>query len=388
MKELGVRQTIEAMAVLEREDVELLIVGRGGEWQALSAAIHLRTSSRRLPNRPALEIGWYLGHHGSHPVEARGSFVLISICVPSIRPDTLGDAIISIRGQSHTDWELVVVGQGEEGTLRAAVADAAAGDPRIRYVHLDRFGLSAARNRGISEAEGDVIAFMDDDCEAADDWLIEIATAFDRHPEVGVVAGSLVKPPAGAERFKTCPEMIPLEVLYDPVATGYESPEGFGVAGANLAVRRRVADRVGRFDELLGAGARFAAAEDTDYILRAESLGACLYSTPAAVMHHTHGYRYGLRAAYRLLRNYAVGNGALAGKLTLAGDPRGRAWMRTEVHRALVEPITSLRPQWLPRRVLRLAYYAAAYQVCRRTCQVSGTELATSVLEPTGWRER
>jgi GT2 family glycosyltransferase len=216
----------------------------------------------------------------------------------------------------------------------------------------------------------------------------QIVAAFDRHPGAGIVAGSLVKPTPGPGRFKVCPEMIPLEVLHDPAVTGSEAPEGFGWAGANMIVRRRVVDDVGPWDELLGPGTRFASTEDTDYIIRAEAAGTCMYSTPDVVMHHTHGYRYGSRAAYRLLRNYAVGNGALAAKLTLLGDPRGRTWMRNELQVALVEPIKRLRPQWLPRRLVRLGYYAAAYRSCRRTCSVSDREIASAVLTPAVVRAR
>jgi hypothetical protein len=92
----------------------------------------------------------------------------------------------------------------------------------------------------------------------------------------------------------------------------------------------------------------------------------CMYSTPDVVVDHTFGYRYGFKAVYRHRRGYARGNGALAAKHTLLGDPRGRAWMRLEIRAATVEPIRTLRPQRLPMRLLRLAYFGAAYYRCRR----------------------
>jgi GT2 family glycosyltransferase len=309
--------------------------------------------------------------------------LLISVCIPSIRPQTLGDAIASIRRQKHREWELIIVGQGDEQAVRSAVVQAAGTppDPRIRYVHASRMGLSIARNRGIEEAAGGVVAFMDDDCEASDDWLAEIASAFDRHPRAGVVAGSLLRPPAGPGLFKVCPEMRPMEAFYDP-ATDADVPAGMGAAGANLAMRREVVESVGPFDELLGAGAPFQAAEETDYLLRAEALGVCMYSSPAIVMHHTHGYRYGALAAYRLLRNYARGNGALAAKLSLAGDPRGRRMLRGEFHTAVVDPLARLRLHLLPRRLVRLGFYAMAYWTCKRRFRVTTTELPSAVLRP------
>ena len=315
--------------------------------------------------------------------------MLISVCIPSIRPDTLGDAIASILRQRHDDWELIVVGQGDEHALRTAVAEAAAGDPRVRHVHLERLGTSAARNRGAEEAKGDVIAFMDDDCEAADDWMPEIVAAFDRHPGAGIVAGSLVKPAPGPGRFKVCPEMIPLEVLHDPAVTGSEAPDGFGWAGANMTVRRRVVD--GRRPVGRAAGTGNQVRLDGGHRLHHPCRGGgdvhVLHAGRRDAPHARLPLRLA-RAAYRLLRNYATGNGALAAKLTLLGDPRGRAWMRNEVQVALVEPIKRLRPQWLPRRLVRLGYYAAAYRSCRRTCSVSDREIASAVLKPAAVRAR
>ena len=308
--------------------------------------------------------------------------MLITVCIPSVRPTTLGHAIESIKVQSHESWELIVVGQGDEQTLRSAVEDAADGDERIRYRHLDRFGTCAARNRGIEQAMGEVIAFMDDDCEAAEDWLARIATTFEHHPEIGLLSGALVRPdpPPGSPKPMVCPEMVPFEVTYDPVETGYQSPPGFGAAGANLAVRRSVAEAVGPFDELLGPGARYASTEDTDYVLRVEALPTSLRSDPSVVVNHTHGHRFGLGASYRLLRSYAVGNGALAAKLALAGDDRGRQWLGNEFRATFIEPIGMRRPWLTPRRLVRLVIYASAYLSCRLRCQVIGGDLSSSVL--------
>src|SRR4051794_3095632 len=126
----------------------------------------------------------------------------VTVCIPTIRPDTVADAIRSIRAQTHTDWELVVVGQGDEHILRAVVENAADGDPRLFYVHLTRKGLSIARNSALSRATGDVIAFTDDDCIAPPDWLAEVVAAFGRYPDIGLVFGSLVKPPTEPTRFQ------------------------------------------------------------------------------------------------------------------------------------------------------------------------------------------
>jgi glycosyltransferase involved in cell wall biosynthesis len=307
--------------------------------------------------------------------------VFVSVCIPSVRPETLGFAVASVLRQQHSDWELLVMGQGDHDSLRAAVAAVARGDTRVTYVALDRRGTCAARNAGVERSSGQVVAFMDDDCEAADDWLTTIVSTFAEHPQVGLVAGALVRPPGLERRFSVCPEMIPLDVLYEPRA-GSVSPVGFGAAGANISVRRDVLDRVGGFDEMFGPGASFASTEDTDYILRCESAGVAMYARPSVVMHHTYGYRFGIGATYRLMRSYAMGNGVLAAKLTLVGDPRGRMWLEKELQAALVEPIRQLRPHRLLRRVLRYVIYLRSYRACLRACTTSSTQLATALLIP------
>ena len=67
----------------------------------------------------------------------------ITVCIPTVRTTALEYAVRSVRRQTFQDWELVVVGQGDETPLRDATARAADGDVRIRYLHLNRWGLSA-----------------------------------------------------------------------------------------------------------------------------------------------------------------------------------------------------------------------------------------------------
>ena len=257
----------------------------------------------------------------------------ITVCVPTVRPDSLGHTVTAIRRQTWEDWQLTVVGQGvEEAALRDATMRAAEGDPRVRYHHIVERGLSRARNAGLQMALGDVVAFTDDDCEPAPDWLDVIADALLHDPEVGLVAGAVLAPrDSRGGWLTTCPTNEPHEVRYDPRVSEGARPAGWDWIGANFAVRRQVIDAVGPFDVRLGAGAGFPSGEDTDYKFRLERLGVVMLTTPRAVVHHTYGERSGLRAGFAHSRNYARGNAAMAAKLTLQGDPRGRAWWRESV---------------------------------------------------------
>ncbi|MGP0086710.1 MAG: glycosyltransferase family 2 protein [Steroidobacteraceae bacterium] len=82
------------------------------------------------------------------------------------RPEMLAEALASIRAQTFTDYEIIVVSNGESAEMRRASAAAAAG---CVYLALDKGSLPLARNAGVATARGDWIAFLDDD----DLWLPE-----------------------------------------------------------------------------------------------------------------------------------------------------------------------------------------------------------------------
>lgn len=91
----------------------------------------------------------------------------ISVVVPAFdAASTVAAALASLSAQTKRDWEAIVVDDGSRDGTAAVVEALAAGDPRIRLVRQDNAGVSAARNRGIAEAQADWLYFLD-----ADDWI-------------------------------------------------------------------------------------------------------------------------------------------------------------------------------------------------------------------------
>jgi glycosyltransferase involved in cell wall biosynthesis len=307
--------------------------------------------------------------------------VRFTVCIPTTRSTTLAAAVVSVCRQTFTDWELIVVGQGDEAELSGTVASAADGDERVRYLHIDRRGGSIARNAGIAAGTGELIALLDDDCEAASDWLAVLDEYFTR-TDAGLVGGSLVAPLTD-RRLSTCPENIVRELKYDPSSTGRVAPPGWGMAaGGNIAVRRSNYDVVGIFDEYLGAGADFGGSEESDYSLRLESAGITMMTTPRSVVHHTYGHRYGLGAIYRHKRNYARGYGALAAKRTMLGDERGLEWKRA-IRDETVSRLSPKRLRSLPSGAFRYWHFRRAFRQCLLHYRVDPEHnLVRAVLQP------
>lgn len=99
----------------------------------------------------------------------RGRHPLVSVIMPAYNSGALiSRALRSVQDQSCPDWEVLVIDDASWDDTAARVADIAGADPRIRLMtHGRNQGAAAARNTGISAAQGRYIAFLDSD----DAWL-------------------------------------------------------------------------------------------------------------------------------------------------------------------------------------------------------------------------
>lgn len=102
---------------------------------------------------------------------------LVSVIMPVFnRRDTVTTAIASVLGQTHDNFELIIVDDGStDGTDEAVVS--LLGDSRIRLVRGMHGGVSAARNRGLAEAQGEFVAYLDSD-NRWQAWFLEVMTLF------------------------------------------------------------------------------------------------------------------------------------------------------------------------------------------------------------------
>jgi GT2 family glycosyltransferase len=184
-------------------------------------------------------------------------------------------------------------------------------------------GLARARNRALQAARGRIIAMTDDDCILHPDYFARLAEAFAARPGPVIIGGRiLLGDPADL------PVTVKLED-HPMIAAPDQFPGGF-VMGANLAMTGDVRAMVGPFDTRFGAGAPFRAAEDTDFLLRAQALGIALHYDPGFVVDHHHGRRLA-REAIALLAGYGFGDGALYAKY-LRSDPRAMRWLRQDLN--------------------------------------------------------
>ena len=108
---------------------------------------------------------------------------LVSVIMPMRdRADVVGHAVRSVLAQSHENFELIVVDDGSRDDSVAVVRSFT--DPRIRLLESGQSsGVSAARNRGLASARGDLIAYLDSDNSWRPDYLKSMAGFFQVQPD-------------------------------------------------------------------------------------------------------------------------------------------------------------------------------------------------------------
>jgi glycosyltransferase involved in cell wall biosynthesis len=113
---------------------------------------------------------------------------LVSVLLPVRNAAaTLDRALGSIRSQTLTGWELLVLDDGSTDASRAIAHGHAAADSRVRVLELPRGGIVDALNHGLGAARGRYFARMDAD-DVCDPNRLEVQSSFlDRHPEVGLL---------------------------------------------------------------------------------------------------------------------------------------------------------------------------------------------------------
>lgn len=248
---------------------------------------------------------------------------LVSVVVCTLgRQPRLTATVAAVLTQTHPNIDLVVV-DNDPASGRTPALLAGIDDRRLRIVTEPVRGLSAARNAGLSAAQGALIAYTDDDAVPTPDW---IATLVDTLRLDGAEVVTCVTGRVLAAATTTAEEAWFEELgIFDKgeVRTVWSlrdrTPASLGVpgrhtpffpytagemgSGNNMIFRTEALRSLGGFDEALGAGMPTKGGEDLDAFRRVILAGQVLVYAPDAVVLHHH------RETYEALRSQMFGYG-------------------------------------------------------------------------------
>lgn len=228
------------------------------------------------------------------------------------RGDSVVATLQSVLANTHPHFEVILVDQSSN-TLTSQAVHQFLGDPRFKYIHTPTPGKGNALNLGLAQAQGQIVAFTDDDCTVPAHWLQAIQRVFEQQRHVAImfcnVAPAPHDPTAGLIPHYLRQGNHTLRALGDR-----RHARGMG---AGMAARRAEVLALGGFDRSIGPGSPFRSGDDLDIALRALAKKMWVYETSEVVVTH-HGFR--TRYQWKdLTRRYWFGIGAVYAKFLKCG---------------------------------------------------------------------
>lgn len=221
-----------------------------------------------------------------------------------IRWDDMAAAIESLKAQMYPPYEIILVIDHNSALFQRAQTQLA----DVRVVENQRQkGLSGARNSGVAIAQGDIIAFMDEDALAAPDWLAQLEQIYADPQVMGV--GGAIRPSWEGEQPKWFPEEF--EWVVGCTYRGMPDTQApvRNLIGCNMSFRKSICDHNGDFRDGIGrVGTLPMGCEETEYCIRANQRWpqkTLIYNPEARVLHKVPGSRATWR--YFCSRCYAEG---------------------------------------------------------------------------------
>ena len=201
---------------------------------------------------------------------------------------TLPACLESIKRLRYLKFEVLIIDDGSTD----AVPDIIKAYPTVRAFRQEPSGLSAARNLGMKEARGTLLAYTDDDCMVHPDWLIHLARAFTSDEKVVAAGGPNIPPPPrnGTEAVVAAAPGSPAHVLLNDT-------EAEHLPGCNLAIRKTALEAIGGFRPVFTT-----AGDDVDICWRLREAGGTLKYVPGAMVWHHR--RFTVSAYLRQQRGY------------------------------------------------------------------------------------
>ncbi len=206
---------------------------------------------------------------------------LISVIVPTRnRAVLLARLLDSLAALRYSNWEVLVVDDGSTDYTPSVAHKAHAQGVPVVYLYQPWSKMGAARNRGLELAQGEIVAFTDDDCTVDPGWLDAVSRAWASAPDALGVQGRTVTIKAAMTPFTRQVEQLEAGQPYRT---------------CNIAYRADVLRDLGGFDSELIRG------EDVVMGMRVRERGEIAFAPDAVVVHPPRPKHWANRDDWRLL---------------------------------------------------------------------------------------
>jgi GT2 family glycosyltransferase len=227
----------------------------------------------------------------------------ITIVIPTLGRDLLRGCLEAIAAGSHLPALVIVVDQSSSSRIGEWARELSGSGLEVLHVPSKERGVSAGRNRGLERVQTRFVAFTDDDCRVAEDWLFQLVTLLRAQPDQ-IVSGRVE---GGGEASLSTP-------FQQDTVHRRPGLRGNVLYPNNMGCALDVFERVGPFDER--SFLRYA--EDNDWDYRALRSGIAIHWSPLPRISHL-DWRDDAELD-STLRAYAYSEGGVYGKFIRRGD--------------------------------------------------------------------
>jgi len=241
---------------------------------------------------------------GPFPVKTRCPRVSVVVCSYN-GARVIRDCLEGLSKLKYPDCEVIVVDDGSTDATGSIAAQYL-----CRVIRTENRGLSSARNTGLKEATGEIVAYIDDDAWPDPHLLHYLVETFQSTDHAGVGGPNL--PPAGDGPIADCVANAPggpVHVLLDDQVAEH-------IPGCNMAFRKSCLEAIGGFDPQFRT-----AGDDVDVCWRLREKGWTLGFNPAAMVWHHR--RNTVRAYWRQQKGYGKAEALLERKWPEKYQPSG-----------------------------------------------------------------
>lgn len=189
----------------------------------------------------------------------------------------------SLRAQTWRDFEVIVADNASTDNSMTVLAQY----PEVHVLRLERnYGFTGACNAGLRHGRGEFLVLLNNDTEAEPQWLAEVAAAFERYPQAGLIASRMLLFDK-RNIFHTAGDVFYINgtpgnrgVWQEDVGQFAEGPV-FSANGGSAAYRRVMLEQIGLLDDDF-----YFSCEDVDLAWRAQLAGWQGFYVPCAVVYH------------------------------------------------------------------------------------------------------
>ncbi len=241
--------------------------------------------------------------------QSRDLFISV-VVVTYNRPEDLKECLESLKSQNlpRNSYEVLVV---DSSTTHKNETTMLVQNYPVKYIHTKYKGMTLARNIGICKSRGEIVAFLDDDAIADENWIKQILKNYNK-PKIGGVGGKIIED--RPVRIKKKKQVIIGKIdksgeLISNFDLGEERIEVDHIKGTNMSFLKKHLIEMDGFDNLYGGRAY---REETDVCMRLKKRNYLIIYAPKAKVFHkrigpktSHAIRRNIKLDYWRARNHS-----------------------------------------------------------------------------------